>query len=622
MSKNLNFVPAPKISNSDVKYKGFHPRQKKGYIKFVNDKMKEIHDEYTKELNKIINEQHNKLIDTTSRKFYEVFNSDTRFFLKTEELNTEINTEKCISGPIFSGIELVFNSMMEQMKVNFKKISREGNETLDVKKLKANLVYESCLDNSINFCDFLKYIYKKLLSTCSNISDMFRDLVCSTSNYVSRTMQNEFRIHREYLLSYETDIIMEIIPKVMEEKVLPKYRSFFATNLSSLISACFESYENACKKLSPDTTLKVLKKFTKDTFENQEKDMETTISNTLTDSVSGYIEGTVKKLIFDKQKSKIRQLIPQIGKALDIISQKLDFLPKTELSTKEQNIAISKMDELKKALSDLSKILVSRSGKLKDNQVKLFDEILVGNGSRNTAKADYKISNFEMRYLNINVNNDAPTARIIINLFIILTDEPNRVEGIVKFVKNYIDKLMPNAYPTYNCTDLYRQIKEGKKLLKIESFNYPKLSLSGLSNTLDILERILEREAPFFSAKFIIIIRQIFDIEYDQIQIKNNEFAFRVGENLITSKNSFIQRLILGFLEKTKSDENFIVNKVKEQIKFEKQIMEKNNKPKPDESKPDESKPDEPKPDEPGSDKLESDKKRTNNRRCKKTKHK
>lgn len=614
MSKNLNFVPAPKISNSDVKYKGFHPRQKKGYIKFVNDKMKEIHDEYTKELNKIINEQHNKLIDTTSRKFYEVFNSDTRFFLKTEELNTEINTEKCISGPIFSGIELVFNSMMEQMKVNFKKISREGNETLDVKKVKANLVYESCLDNSVNFCDFLKYIYKKLLSTCSNISDMFRDLVYSTSNYVNRTMQNEFRIHREYLLSYETDIIMEIIPKVMEEKVLPKYRSFFATNLSSLISACFESYENACKKLSPDTTLKVLKKFTKDTFENQEKDMETTISNTLTDSVSGYIEGTVKKLIFDKQKSKIRQLIPQIGKALDIISQKLDFLPKTELSTKEQNIAISKMDELKKALSDLSKILVSRSGKLKDNQVKLFDEILVGNGSRNTAKADYKISNFEMRYLNINVNNDAPTARIIINLFIILTDEPNRVEGIVKFVKNYIDKLMPNAYPTYNCTDLYRQIKEGKKLLEIESINYPEPS--GLSNTLDILERILEREAPFFSAKFIIIIRQTFGIAYDQIQIKNNEFAFRVGENLIISQNIAIQKLILSFLEKTKSDENFIVNKVKEQIKFEKQIMEKNNKPKPDESKPDE-----PKPDEPESTESRSNKK-VNKHRRKKTRNK
>ena len=71
MGIKLNFVPAPKISNSDVKYKGFHPRQKKGYIKLVNDKMKEIHDEFDKELHKIINEQHNKLIYTVSD-FYNI----------------------------------------------------------------------------------------------------------------------------------------------------------------------------------------------------------------------------------------------------------------------------------------------------------------------------------------------------------------------------------------------------------------------------------------------------------------------------------------------------------------------------------------------------------------------
>lgn len=591
MGIKLNFVPAPKISNSDVKYKGFHPRQKKGYIKLVNDKMKEIHDEFDKELHKIINEQHNKLIYTVSD-FYNICKK------KLWKIG-DFNVEKCISDPIFEGIELVFNSMMKQIKVNFKKISRESNETLDDKEEKANLVYESCLDNSISFCDFLKYLYKTLNSTCSNISDMFRDLLYSTTKYVNETMQNEFGIHRWYLLSYETDIIVEIIPKVLEEKIVPKCRSFFVTNLSSLISACFESYESACKKLSPDTTLKLLKKFTKEKFKNQEKDMEETISSTLTNSVSGYIEGTVKNLIFDKQESKIRQLMPQIGKALDIISQKLNFLPKTKPSTKEQNIAISKIEELKKALSDLSKILASRSGKLKDNQVKLFDEILVGNGSRNKARADYKISNFEMQCLNIDVNEDASTARIIINLFIILTDEPNRVEGIVKFVKNYIDKLMPNAYPTYNCTDLYRQIKEGKKLIKIKLINYLDYQkLLELSNTLDILKRILEGKTPFFSTTFESNITSVFKIDYDQTKIKSNEFAFRAGENLIISQNISIQKLILSFLKKTDNDKNFIVNKIKEQIEFEKQIMEKNNKAisEPKSAKPDTTKPESDKP--------------------------
>ena len=601
MGIKLNFVPAPKISNSDVKYKGFHPWEKSNYVKFANNKSKELYGEFDKELHKIINEQHNKLIYTVSD-FYDICEGNSWKI-------GDFNVEKCISDPIFEGIELVFNSIMKQIEVKFKIISKESNETLDNKKRRVNLVFTSCLDDSISFCDFLNYLYKILNSTCSNIFDMFRNLLYSTTNYVNRTMQNEFGIHRWYLLSYETDIIVEIIPKALEEKIVPKCRSFFATNLSSLISACFESYENACKKLSPDTTLKVLKKFTKEKFKNQEKDMEETISKTLTNSVFKYIEETVKKIIFDKQESKIRQILPQIGKALDIISQKLDFLPKTKLSTKEQNIAISKMEELKKALSDLSKILASRSGKLKDNQVKLFDEILVGDGSRNKARADYKISNFEMCYLNMNVKNDPSTARVIINLFTILTDEPNRAEGIVKFIKNYIDKLMPNAYPTYNCTDLYRQIKEGKKLIKIKLINYLNYQkLLELSNTLDILKRILEGETPFFSTKFISNIRPIFDIEYDKTQIKSNEFAFRVGENLITSENSSIQRLILSFLKKTDNDKNFIVNEIKEQIG-------EPDPAKPDPAKPDPAKPDPAKP-------PTSSKRRHKKARNKKKKHK
>ena len=65
---------------------------------------------------------------------------------------------------------------------------------------------------------------------------------------------------------------------------------------------------------------------------------------------------------------------------------------------------------------------------------------------------------------------------------------------------------------------------------------------------------------------------------YNQIKIKSNEFAFRVGENLIISQNNSIQKLILIFLKHTNDDKNFIVNKIKKQIEFEKQIMEENNK--------------------------------------------
>ena len=568
MDIKLNFVPAPKISNSDVKYKGFHPREKSNYVKFTNNKSKELYDELDKIFSELIDKQQNYIYEMK----YQA-NSST-----TYSLETKIDTEKYILSPILEGTELVFNSMMKQMRAELEKTSKEGNKTLNDKKAEVESIFGKYSNYAINFYYFLKYLYKKLLSTCSNILDMFWSLSASIDNYVNRTMQNEFGIHSKYLISYTTDMETEIVPKALKEKVAPKYKAFFETNLGSLISACFEKYEKTYKKSFPDNTSK---KFVKETFKNQEIDMEKTISKTLTNSVSKYIEEEVKKSTFKKQESKITKLMPQIGKALDIISQKLNFLPKMEPSTKEKNIAILKMEELKKALSDLSKILTSKSGKLKDNQVKLFDEVF--KGVRNTKDSNYKLSETEIGYLKRVYNNgDGPTARIIINLFIMITDEPNRVEGIVKFIKNYIDKLMSNAYPTYNCTDLYRQIKEGKKLIKIESINYP--NHLKLLNTLNILKRILEGEEPLFSTTFENNITSVFKIDYtfkvyyNQIKIKSNEFAFRVGENLIISQNNSIQKLILIFLKHTNKDKNFIVNKIKKQIEFEKQIMEENNK--------------------------------------------
>lgn len=586
MDIKLNFVPAPKISNSDVKYKGFHPREKSNYVKFTNNKSKELYDELDRIFSDLIDKQQNYIYEIE----YQANHS------MTCPLETKIYTKEYILSPILEGTELVFNSMMKQMRAELEKTSKEGNKTLNDKKAEVESIFGKYSNYAINFYYFLKYLYKKLLSTCSNILDMFWNLSASIDNYVNRTMQNEFGIHSKYLISYTTDMETEIVPKALKEKVAPKYKAFFETNLGSLISACFEKYEKTYKKSFPDNTSK---KFVKETFKNQEIDMEKTISKTLTNSVSKYIEEEVKKSTFKKQESKITKLMPQIGKALDIISQKLNFLPKMEPSTKEKNIAILKMEELKKALSDLSKILTSKSGKLKDNQVKLFDEVF--KGVRNTKDSNYKLSETEIGYLKRVYNNgDGPTARIIINLFIMITDEPNRVEGIVKFIKNYIDKLMPNAYPTYNCTDLYRQIKEGKKLIKIESINYP--NHLKLLNTLNILKRILEGEEPLFSTTFESNITSVFKIDYtfkvyyNQIKIKSNEFAFRVGKNLIISQNNSIQKLILGFLEKTTADKNFIVNKIKEQIAQSKPVK----------SEPTESKSTKPESTESGSDKPES----------------
>ena len=120
-------------------------------------------------------------------------------------LETKIYTKEYILSPILEGTELVFNSMMKQMRAELEKTSKEGNKTLNDKKAEVESIFGKYSNYAINFYYFLKYLCKKLLSTCSNILDMFWNLSASIDNYVNRTMQNEFGIHSKYLISYTTD---------------------------------------------------------------------------------------------------------------------------------------------------------------------------------------------------------------------------------------------------------------------------------------------------------------------------------------------------------------------------------------------------------------------------------
>lgn len=600
MDIKLNFVPAPKISNSDVKYKGFHPREKSNYVKFTNNKSKELYDELDRIFSDLIDKQQNYIYEIE----YQANHS------MTCPLKTEIDTKEYILSPILEGTELVFNSMMKQMREKLEKTSKEGNKTLNDKKAEVESIFGKYSNYAINFYGFLKYLYKILYLTCFNILRMFQGLLSSIINYVERFVSDKFGIHSNYLFLSKEYLSETYLTEALEKKVTPEYRFFFTTGLSSLISDCFKEYKRTYENPSTGN----IKKLTKKRLKEQENKIEKTISDTLTEETSKYIEHELKSIISKKQKRKVFQLNGQIGEAIDKISQKSASLTEKKSLTEEQN---KKILELKKALSDLSDILVSKKGKLTNEQVQLFDEVF--KGIRNTKGTDYKLSETEIRYLKkVYHEGDGPTARIIINLFSMITDNGDKM---LTAIKNYIDKLMPNTYITYDCTDLYRQINEGKKLIKIKLINYP--NYLGLLNTLDILKRILEGKTPFFSATFESDIISVFKIycthraDYDQIKIKSNEFAFRVGENLIISQNIAIQKLILSFLKKTDNDKNFIVNKIKEQIA-------KSKPAKPESAKPESDKPesDEPKPNESDSAKSKSDKKGANKHQRKKARNK
>ncbi len=591
MDIKLNFVPAPKISNSDVKYKGFHPREKSNYVKFVNNEMKEIHDEYAKIIHKVINEQQN-YICKIKEEFYKA-DSFMGYSLKTGE----IDTEKYISNPIFKGTESVFNSMMEQMKLEFEKISREGNKTLDEKKAKAKSILKTYPYRVADFYDFLKYLHKTLYLTCFNILRMFWALPGSIADYIKTFIEDKFGIHSNYLFLSKQYLLNDYLPEVLEKEITPKYRSFFTTGLSSLISACFEEYKTTYEKSSSGD----IQKFAKKKFKEQEKEIGGDISSTLNKEIPPYMENKLKSIMSKKQKRKVFQLNGQIGEALDIIFQKSASLTKKNSLTEEQN---KKILELKKALSDLSDILVSKKGKLTNEQIQLFDKVF--KGVRNTKGTSYKLSETEIGYLKkVYHEGDGPTARIIINLFSMITDNGDKM---LTAIKEYVDELLQYTYPTYDCTKLIEQIKEGKKLLKIESINSP--GILGLLNTLDILKRILKGETPFFSSIFKNNITHVFKIDYEQVKIEdrsNNFFILVKGKKqLIQSKNSLIQRLILGFLEKTTADKNFIVNKIKEQIAKSKPVKSEPTESKSTEPESTESRYDKPESTESGSDKPES----------------
>lgn len=594
MSKKLKLDSAPRISNFDVKYKGFHLRQKMVYIKFINNEMKKIHNESIKELNKIKNEQHNKLICTVSD-FYDI----------CEENSWKIgdfNVEKCISDPIFEGIELVFNSIMKNMKSEAKEISGKSDETLDDKEARTGGFISENRSRKTDFCKFVEYIYKKLNSTCSYVLDIFDKILISAGDYAMTLVNDKFGIHTHYLMLSTIYITHEIIPKVVKENMASICIPFFTKNLKSLISDCFKEYENMYKNSSLSDIQKNVKKM----FENCKTNTDSSVLTKLNSEISEYIEHELKSIIFKKQKHKTKQLIGEIGRALDIVFLKQEFGSKTTLQEEEKKNAIQQINAFKIALSDLLKILKCGSGKLKPDQVELFDKVF---RSRSGIKPDYKLSQAEINYLTkIDVQNDGPTARVIINLFSIITDDKHK--KISECVSEYVNGLLPNSYPTYNCTILYNQLKESEQLIKNNRE-------SNLLYTLRILKRILKGETPFFSTKFISNIRQIFDIEYDKIKIKSNEFAFRVEENLTTSENNSIQKLMLSFLEKTNNDKNFIVNKIKEQIAKSKPV-----KSEPTESKSTESKSTESESTESESTESRSDKKGANKHQRKKARNK
>ncbi len=535
-NQSVKLVPIPHISK--IKHKGFHPLNEKKLIKSTNKCIRDCYDEFLKNVVKTIEKYSTQFSKYSQIEFYDA----------TGKSSSDFDAQEYYYKLIYSNSITVFNSIIKNMKSEIEKVATTSNETLEDKKIKIDKIIAQQSSYIINFCEYIKYVYKNLCATYSNISNQFKALNTKVIALINSIIYDEFGIHKLYFFTYMDELAQKIIPSHIQEDI-PPYCIDCSKKFGQIITSYFSEY------LKKPNEFKNKYRDLKKEFKDIESEIEEKLYTTVKTTINEYVEHHLKADMFKKQERKRKQLRSAIGKALDIIHH---LIPEK----KSQQIT-----DLEFALLELKKILEMKSGVLTEEQIEFIDK------SFGPYRMWYKkeISESETSYLDIITNSK--TARIIINLYALITDT-NGNKDIPFYVKSYIDKYVSVTPKVYNCDNLHDQIEDGLKLLKNKNnTNEFKYNLNSIEKFLEIFEKILEGKNKFLTTESIDILYSIFKLKFTPYTPTNNnettncKFIVSIKGTQYEIDDKDMQCLTKEFLELTKNDKEFIVKKLKNYLK-------------------------------------------------------